>query len=99
MIPLFGRYIHTKLQLADLLTKGTFTVEAWSFLCGLFRLGPPPAQKKVKGPGGVAMACSAKIVDITRVRLAADVEDAGGKKLDVFKDTGMPQSGGISRHF
>ena len=45
------------------------------------------------------MACSAKIVDFTRVRLSADVKDAGGKKLDVFKDTGMPQTGGISRHF
>ena len=42
---IFGRYIHTKLQLADLLTKGTFTVDAWCALCLLMRLGPPPSKQ------------------------------------------------------
>ena len=43
---ILGRYIHTKLQIADLLTKGSFAVDAWAFLCRLMRLGPPPATHK-----------------------------------------------------
>ena len=37
------RYIHTALQLADLLTKGSFTAESWMRLCSLHRLGPAPS--------------------------------------------------------
>ena len=37
------RYIHTSHQIADILTKGVFTAETWCRLCGLLRLGPPPA--------------------------------------------------------
>ena len=37
------RYIHTSHQIADILTKGVFTAESWCRLCGLLRLGPPPA--------------------------------------------------------
>ena len=39
-----GRYIHTKLQIADMLTKGNFTSELWLSLCHLIRLGPPPKR-------------------------------------------------------
>ena len=39
-----GRYIHTKLQIADMLTKGNFTEELWLNLCHLIRLGPPPKR-------------------------------------------------------
>ena len=41
---IFGRYIHTKLQMADMLTKGHFTSEAWQNLCSLIRIGPPPTK-------------------------------------------------------
>ena len=46
----FGRYIHTKLQLADMLTKGNFTTEQWHFLCSMVRLGPPPTMKPIASP-------------------------------------------------
>ena len=38
----YGRYIHTKLQIADMLTKGHFTSEQWNALCSLIRVGAPP---------------------------------------------------------
>ena len=41
----FGRYIHTKQQIADMLTKGNFTAEQWEYLCVLLRLGPVPERK------------------------------------------------------
>ena len=34
------RYIHTLEQIADILTKGVFTVAQWSVLCKLAQLGP-----------------------------------------------------------
>ena len=34
------KYIGTKDQLADVLTKGSFTAQQWSYLCGLWCLGP-----------------------------------------------------------
>ena len=37
----YGRYIHTTMQLADLFTKGEFTADTWCNLCTLLRLGPP----------------------------------------------------------
>ena len=46
----FGRYIHTKLQIADMLTKGHFTAEQWVFLCSLVRVGPPPKMKPLPPP-------------------------------------------------
>ena len=63
-----GRYIHTKLQIADLLTKGSFTVEAWSGLCRLMRIGPPPklsstsdVSKTGGTPGVVSQAYAAEV--------------------------------------
>ena len=47
---IFGRYIHTKLQIADMLTKGNFTSEQWLVLCSLMRLSPPPKMKEVPLP-------------------------------------------------
>ena len=47
---IYGRYIHTKLQLADLLTKGQFTAEQWLALCSLLRVGPPPKMLPVPKP-------------------------------------------------
>ena len=41
---IYGRYIHTKLQIADMLTKGNFAAEQWLFLLGLLRLGSPPEK-------------------------------------------------------
>ena len=46
----FGRYIHTKLQIADMLTKGNFTSEQWQLLCSLLRLGLPPKCKPLLTP-------------------------------------------------
>ena len=42
---LYCRYIDTKAQIADMLTKPNFTVKDWCHLCGLFRLGPPTPAK------------------------------------------------------
>ena len=45
---IYGRYIHTKLQIADILTKGHFTSEQWNALCKLLRLGLPPSSHVAK---------------------------------------------------
>ena len=45
---IYCRYIDTKAQIADILTKPNFTVNDWCQLCSLFRLGPPPAPAEVK---------------------------------------------------
>ena len=44
---IFGRYIHTKLQIADMLTKGNFSAEQWQLLCTLLRVGPAPKMKPI----------------------------------------------------
>ena len=36
----YTRYIDTKQQIADILTKPNFSVRDWCNLCELFRLGP-----------------------------------------------------------
>ena len=42
---IYCRYIETKQQLADLLTKPHFSVRDWCSLCTQLRLGPPPPKK------------------------------------------------------
>ena len=42
---IFCRYIETKSQVADILTKPQFSVRDWCNLCSLLRLGPPPATR------------------------------------------------------
>ena len=49
---IFTRYIETKQQIADLLTKPNFSVKDWCNLCELLRLGPPPKA------GQVEVSCS-----------------------------------------
>jgi len=34
------RYINTKLQIADIFTKGSFSVQTWNDLCNLLQVGP-----------------------------------------------------------
>ena len=34
------KYVNTKLQIADIFTKGSFTVQTWNDLCKLFAVGP-----------------------------------------------------------
>ena len=34
------KYINTKLQLADIFTKGSFSVHTWNTLCRLLQVGP-----------------------------------------------------------
>ena len=43
---IFCRYIETKSQIADILTKPNFSVKDWCNLCSLLRLGPPPESVK-----------------------------------------------------
>ena len=48
----FGRYIHTALQIADILTKGNFTAEKWNNLCSLLRVCPRPPTNSQSTKGG-----------------------------------------------
>ena len=58
----FGRYVHTALQIADILTKGNFTVDKWQSLCKMLHVTPRPVtasdlnknKAKVSDTGGVA---------------------------------------------
>ncbi|MCP2505279.1 MAG: hypothetical protein NLN65_08295, partial [Candidatus Poseidoniaceae archaeon] len=34
------KYINTKLQIADIFTKGSFSVQTWNTLCKLLQVGP-----------------------------------------------------------
>ena len=40
------KYINTKDQLADILTKGSFSLEQWRVLCGLLQVGPSYSKRK-----------------------------------------------------
>ena len=44
----FIKYISTKTQLADMLTKGAFSAHQWQALCHLVQIGPP--QKSSTSP-------------------------------------------------
>ena len=53
----FMKYINTKVQLADMLTKGSFTAHQWLTLCTLGQVGPafasankPTSTAQVKPP-------------------------------------------------
>ena len=35
------RFVPTKAQLADMLTKGSFTASAWGDQCRVWEIGPP----------------------------------------------------------
>ena len=37
---IYMKYVNTKDQLADMLTKGSFTAAQWNHLCFLFSFGP-----------------------------------------------------------
>ena len=64
------KYINTKIQCADLLTKGSFTAVQWKVLCDLAQIGPAfesakksPStvqvkDKKKQKPLPVAQLCS-----------------------------------------
>ena len=41
----FIKYMGTKEQLADILTKGSFTADAWKKLCHLAQIGPASSRK------------------------------------------------------
>ncbi len=41
----YGRYIHAQLQIADTLTKGNFAGDTCVNLCGVIRVGAPPALR------------------------------------------------------
>ena len=45
---IFLKYINTKFQLADILTKGMFTADQWSSLCKMMVLGPVSDRVPVK---------------------------------------------------
>ena len=47
------KFVSTKLQLADLLTKGQFTADLWNSLCRLLQVGPP--RPTVKGALGTPL--------------------------------------------
>jgi hypothetical protein len=42
------KFVGTKEQIADLLTKGSFTASQWQSLCKLAKIGPSPADKQNK---------------------------------------------------
>ena len=45
---IFVKYVGTKEQLADILTKGSFTADAWNALLRLSLMIPPSARKYVE---------------------------------------------------
>ena len=59
---IFMKYVNTKKQLADLLTKGSFTAAQWAELCQLFSLGPEKESLKgsSKGPEKAAAPAAPK---------------------------------------
>ena len=50
------RYVNTKMQIADILTKGSFTAAQWEVLCRLAQIGPPGIP--VKNVSGSQNVCS-----------------------------------------
>ena len=54
------RYVNTKQQAADLLTKGSFIAQTWMNLCSLAQVGTPGKQKVLKNAGGDSPAQQGK---------------------------------------
>ena len=46
------KYVNTKQQAADILTKGSFIAQTWMNLCSLAQVGTPAKQKGLKNAGG-----------------------------------------------
>ena len=42
------KYVNTKLQIADIFTKGSFSVQTWNDLCNLLQVGPIDKTKEVQ---------------------------------------------------
>ena len=53
------KFVGTKLQIADLFTKGSFTAQAWKQLCELAQVGPPSIPL-TQGQGGKAQKKTTK---------------------------------------
>ena len=47
---IFVKYVPTKEQIADILTKGSFTADAWSVLCKLCVIRPASSFKRIAAP-------------------------------------------------
>ena len=43
---IFIKYTNTKLQIADIFTKGSFTINLWNQLCKLLQVGPIKQNQK-----------------------------------------------------
>lgn len=60
---MFMKYVNTTKQLADMLTKGSFTAAQWAELCQLFSLGPQKESLEgtSKGPEKAAAPAAPKV--------------------------------------
>ena len=54
------KYINTKDQLADVLTKGSFSLEQWRVLLGLLQIGPSYSKRTTTTQGSVPTMMSAR---------------------------------------
>ena len=81
----YCRYVDTKMQLADLLTKMNFTSADWLHLCGLLRLGAiPPEQRIAEEPPlpttSTSSSSSSKAEDVPRGGLNVNSAEASYRK-------------------
>ena len=91
---IYIRYVNAKQQVADLLTKGTFTAIQWNVLCDLAQVGPPGVRKEpaVINAGGDS---SQKPTTNTKSEGDTSATTAGGNSL--HGDTSAVNAGGDSK--
>ena len=58
---IFLKYVNTKEQLADMLTKGQFTAESWKYLLNLAQIGQYKSPNSAKNIATVAKAYFARV--------------------------------------
>ena len=50
---IYIKFVGTKEQIADLMTKGAFTEDQWMKLCNLAQIRPPPHKLRRETSGGL----------------------------------------------
>ena len=101
------KYVNTKQQLADILTKGSFTEATWKVLCELMQIQPKLTPiKSVRDPGGVdnsssCIASQAKHSKGSRARAAVAIAVAmppAKPKAKILADSTAPAPAAVNRN-
>ena len=73
----FMGYVRTEQQMADMLTKASFTAAAWKEFCELCCMGPPFPEKSLQG--GKPSTCTSTSTSEAKAKSSPDGQAKSGK--------------------